>query len=307
MTLPLGPYLAQVTPPAWDGIGHWGWPIPTYFSLGGVSAASMLLLQWPGLLRSRLSVAQQRQVVLVQLLALLLGSALLVLDLRRPERFLLLFVNFNSASILAIGARLLTGLILITLVRLWYLHRGQAAPRVFEWTSIGLEAAIILYPAALLFGMPRAAWATPVLLLDFPVTAAIGGGAALLLLLGSAPLGGPRPLGWLAGLLLLEIVLLAARLGLVAAVSAEGSKSVAAVVGGPYAPVFWGAQVVAGLVLPLTLLVWPGVVLSGEADPSADGPGVPRRASATGWRVRGSAALILLGLVASKLLVVNAI
>lgn len=294
---------------------RWGWPIPAYFFIGGVAAASLILVQLrPGLLK--ISLRTQRWLVVGQLIALLVGAALLTLDLTRPERFLQIFLNFNVSSLLAIGSRLLIFLIGLTLVQLWYVWRNQPVPTVFKWASLLFEAALIIYPALLLFNDPRDAWKNPLLLADFPVTALLGGSAVLLGVFGSTIFTDSRAYLWLTGLLLVvEAILLAGRLGWVATASNEGNNAVNATTSGPYALPFWLLEVAFGLVLPLLVLALlvrqPLTKNSLAATGSVGQTGVATAKNLSLSRadivLRVVATLILVGLVVSKFIVVNAI
>jgi Fe-S-cluster-containing dehydrogenase component/formate-dependent nitrite reductase membrane component NrfD len=199
---------------------------------------------------------------------LLLTTLLLVFDLKRPERFLYLLFKPNLRSWLVLG-----GFILFAagvLGALWLVagvFANLVALHLLAWPMALVAAATAGY-SAFLFGQAegRDFWQSPLLLPHLLVAALVAGSASLLLAaraVGSASIvvGGLGLVLW--GSLMLSAIVLAAELG-----SAHGSQDAARaarlLTRGPLRVPLWGGVVLAGIALPLVLLLSASVPFGSE-------------------------------------------
>ncbi len=213
----------------------WGLWIVLYFFLAGTTGGAYLL--------SVLFYGQEmvRRSALWAFLGVVLGSALLVLDLGQPLRFLNLFLGgLHPGSVMWLGSWFL---VLSGVGLLWVYLRPTA--RGFQQGVAVLVALVVGYTAVLLMQMAKPFWnASPLLPWLFMASAATAGGALLQLwhpdervsrLVGVAALVE-------GGVLLLHLIW--------AYPAAAGA--ILALLAGPLAWVFWGFVVV-GWGLPFFL------------------------------------------------------
>jgi formate-dependent nitrite reductase membrane component NrfD len=162
----------------------WGWKVSTYLWAKSV-AAGVFLVAALGLASGLASggTLTVRATPLIGLVFLAVTTALLVLDLKRPERFLYLLFKPNWRSWLVWGGWIL--LAQGALGALWLLAGWQGnGPllRALVWPMLPLAAASAGY-SAFLFGQAegRDFWQSPLLLPHLVVAALLAGAASLLL------------------------------------------------------------------------------------------------------------------------------
>jgi formate-dependent nitrite reductase membrane component NrfD len=190
-----------------------------------------------------------------------LTTMLLILDLKRPERFLYLLLRPNRRSWLVWGAWIL--IVYGGLAALWLAAGLGARENTLIWLAVptaALAAATAAY-SAFLFGQAegRDFWQSPVRLPHLLVAAVAAGTAALLVAARLLPDG----LGAMPGLRLVllgavgfGVLLLAAEL-LGSHPTADGGRAARVVTNGELARRFWGGVVLAGTIAPGILLVTP--------------------------------------------------
>lgn len=133
---------------------------------------------------------------LLAVVAFAVTAALLVADLKRPERFLLLLTRPQSGSWLVKGAYVLMAATVAAALWGSLLVTGAEVPR-WGWTATGLLALVTGAAAAgytaLLLGQcqGRALWQSPLLLPHLVVEAVVAGGAGLALVLIAAGSASP--------------------------------------------------------------------------------------------------------------------
>ena len=252
----------------------WHWPVPAYLVTKGVSAGAFALLSlaW---MTERLPFDPLTAVVggaLVQAF-LAMTTALLVLDLERPERFLRILLRPQWKSWLTRGAFLLVGFAAVS--GLWWTLEGAAwwglidpgvATAFRPWAlGLGLPLAIgVAIYTAFLFGQAegRDLWQSPLLPIHLMVQAILAGAAAWVVI---AP--------WLpqtAALLALAVPALAASLATNLCVTLLGefamphtsgvaTAAARAITHGRHAKAFWGGALGLGHLVPLALLAVIGV------------------------------------------------
>ncbi len=240
----------------------WGWKVSTYLWTKSI-AAGVFLLAALGLASGLASggALTARATPLIGLVFLALTTALLVLDLKRPERFLYLLFTPNWRSWLVWG-----GWILVAqgaLGALWLLAgwQGNAALlRSLAWPMVPLAAAAAGY-SAFLFGQAegRDFWQSPLLLPHLLVAALLAGAASLLL--AARATGSPewvvRELALTLWVLLAveSMVLLAELFSLHA--TQDSARSAKVLTHGRLRLPFWIGVAGCGIALPWALLLVP--------------------------------------------------
>ncbi len=106
-----------------------GWPVVGYLVLSGLGGGALCAGAASGLSRRIARVAAARRGVGLGLTALALGALLLVTDLARPERFVLLFLHAGRRSVIALGVRALTAALLFGACTLFFLTREEPRAR----------------------------------------------------------------------------------------------------------------------------------------------------------------------------------
>ena len=266
----------------------WGWEIPVYLFLGGVTAGLMIfsaLLAWrvPAAERSRWA----RWLPLAAPVALSLGMLALFLDLELRHHVYRFYAAFQVTSPMSWGSWILLliypATILLGLAQLtdsevetlcsrgpvaalragaacrWIRERAVASLPGLRRANLLLGVALGGYTGILLGTLgARAAWSSAMLGPLFLVSG-VSTGAALTMLL---PVSEPEHRllrRWDVGAVCLELLLIGLfLLGL--ATGGEGSRQAAALfLGGPYTATFWSLVVIAGLAVPLTIEVLESV------------------------------------------------
>ena len=245
----------------------WGWLVALYLWTKGIGAGALLvpcLLVGLGLTRELRLLG-----VWAPLVALAFNgitTALLVADLKRPERFHYLLLRPNWTSWLVRGAYILMA------------HAGASAVwLILAWTGQGPVMRALAWPGALvalaaagytafLFGQAegRDLWQSPLFLWHLLTQAGLAGGSVLLL--SAVAVGAGAQLvglcaGVVAGALVLNALILVGEL-LCSPASREVALAEALIRRGRFAPAFWGGVIGGGSVLPLGLLLatraWTG-------------------------------------------------
>ncbi len=245
----------------------WGWPVALYLWTKGIAAGGLLV---PCLLVG-LGLTQDSSLlgVWAPMVALAFNAAtvaLLILDLKRPDRFHYLLTRGNWDSWLVRGAYVLmahAGASGLWLILAWL---GWAAVlRWLAWPGSLVALAAAGY-TAFLFGQAegRDLWQSPLFLWHLLAQAALTGGAALLL--SAVVVRAAQPLvgllaGFLTAALVINALLLVGEL-LSRAPNREVALAEWLISRGRFAPAFWGGVVGLGTGLPLMLLVgtraWEG-------------------------------------------------
>ncbi|HXV75848.1 MAG TPA: 4Fe-4S dicluster domain-containing protein, partial [Candidatus Polarisedimenticolaceae bacterium] len=247
----------------------WGAAITGYLFAKSIAAGAFLAaIPWlgPSAGGSPAAARPALAAVLLALAALAATGALLIADLKRPERFWFLLRYGNPSSWLVRGTWVLIGYGALLVVWLLLLGTGNvpSAP-LGPWLVVAtsLLAALTACYTAFLFAQARGRvlWMGRGLWLGLLAHAAIAGGAALIPL--AAALG--SGLETIAPLRRLLVVGLLVHLSLSLAERAfaprgreeEYRRAVRLVSHGPFARAHWWIGVGAGVVLPIALLVVP--------------------------------------------------
>ena len=247
----------------------WGWKVAAYLWTKSIAAGAFLVASLglaAGFLTADALVGLA--VPTIGLAFLLLTSLLLVWDLKRPERFLYLLFKPNPRSWLVLG-----GFILFAagfLGFLWLLAglvSNLVALQLLAWPMAAVAASTAGY-SAFLFGQAegRDFWQSPLLLPHLLVAAVVAGSASLLLAgraLGSASIvsGGLGLVLW-ASLLVSALVLFAELF--TAHATQDAARAARLLTHGPLRVPLWGGVIVAGIALPLVLLLSASVPFGSE-------------------------------------------
>lgn len=190
-----------------------------------------------------------------------IGSFLLFLDLGQPLRAFLAIMRPHS-SMISVGTVILTLFMAIGFFQAYQAYIKKAPAPVLDYLGFFLAIGTATY-TGLLLGVVKAIpfWNHPVLLPFLFLISALSSGVGLLLLISlrdksfneeSKPVLA-RIMRLDMGLILIEIVLLAALLVVSSTGNAAMMASAAILLTGSFALPFWGLVVLAGLLLPLIL------------------------------------------------------
>ncbi len=240
----------------------WGGRVAAYLWTKSVAAGVLLVAALGVLLRGAAGgLLTGVAAPALALLFLALTAGLLVVDLKRPDRFHYILTKGNRTSWLVWGAWILMAYGGVSV--LWLIAGLTENPvllRLLAIPVILLAAASAGY-SAFLFGQAegRDFWQSPLLLPQLLVAALVAGGATLILL--HVALGGPPermpPLvkGFALSLVAHAVVLLAELFGAHTSVDVAGAARL--ITRGDFRARFWLWVVAAGVIAPL-LLVWFG-------------------------------------------------
>jgi Fe-S-cluster-containing dehydrogenase component/formate-dependent nitrite reductase membrane component NrfD len=238
----------------------WGAKVSAYLWTKSIAAGALVMAaldELMSLTRGDALFDTAAPVLALVFLALTLG--LLVIDLKRPDRFHYVLLKGNPRSWLVWGAWILMA---YGLVALLWLVTDPAQHRALAWPALVLALAAAGY-SAFLFGQAegRDFWQSPLLLPHLLVAAVLAGAAALVIVGALLDAGEPAILtmaGLLAVALVLHGVLLGAELGVTHA-NSDVACAARLLTRGAYRARFWGAVVLAGIVVPLlAILTAPG-------------------------------------------------
>jgi Fe-S-cluster-containing dehydrogenase component/formate-dependent nitrite reductase membrane component NrfD len=238
----------------------WGWKVAAYLWTKSIAAGALLV---PALLMLfGADAARPLWAVPAPLLALVflaLTAGLLVFDLKRPDRFHYVLLKPNPRSWLVWGAVLL--MLYGVVAALWLI--GGAGGRAALLAALGAPAILTAMGAAgysaFLFGQAegRDFWQSPLLLPQLLIAAVLAGAAALVVTARvlDADLAALRSLATALGVALAaHAVVLFAELGVTHA-NLDVSRAARLITRGAWRGWFWGGVVVAGIVVPLALLM----------------------------------------------------
>jgi Fe-S-cluster-containing dehydrogenase component/formate-dependent nitrite reductase membrane component NrfD len=238
----------------------WGKKIATYLWTKSISAGVLLI----SAILLNIGFEQDAPVLhivspVLALLFLAVTMLLLVVDLKKPGRFLYIFTKSNFNSWLVLGGYVLTVYGILAAIWLFYGLKGWITPFVV-WPTALFAIASACY-SAFLFAQARGRdfWQSPLLFWHLLVQA-ISAGAALLTLVG-ALLGVSVPLFlWLGNIL---VVSLFAGMAMIfgdlfmAHGNEEVERAASLLIKGALGKQFWIFVIALGAVVPILLTLWP--------------------------------------------------
>jgi Fe-S-cluster-containing dehydrogenase component/formate-dependent nitrite reductase membrane component NrfD len=243
----------------------WGWKVSAYLWTKSIAAGALMMAAFDRIMSlTRGDALFDTAAAVVALVFLALTMGLLVLDLKRPERFHYVLIKGQWRSWLVRGAWILMAYGLVA--GLWLVtSRAQHAALVLP--ALALAAGAAGY-SAFLFGQAegRDFWQSPLLLPHLLVAAMLAGAASLLVVgtvIGAAHVAVLSMGGFLAVGLLLHGALMLAELGVTHA-NTDVARAARLLTAGGYRSRFWAGAVVGGVLLPFLLIVWvPGGMVIG--------------------------------------------
>jgi Fe-S-cluster-containing dehydrogenase component/formate-dependent nitrite reductase membrane component NrfD len=245
----------------------WGWKVSAYLWTKSIAAGALLV---PAL--ATLTAAAPPGFLLgaappvIALLFLAITTALLVFDLKRPDRFHYILFKGNRTSWLVWGAWILMAYGLVAVLWLFGASSGAGGLLRALALPLALLAAATAGYSAFLFGQAegRDFWQSPLLLPQLLLAALAAGAASLLVVrvLAGGEAAELRLLAWtMAATLVGEAILLFAELGSKHA-SLDVARTARLITRGHFRRRFWTGVVGAGIVVPL-VIVWlaPAAIL----------------------------------------------
>ena len=247
----------------------WHWPVPAYLVTKGIGTGIFLVLALGFLLG--LFPYDSKAVLwggLLSVVATLATTALLVIDLERPERFLSIVLRPQWKSWLARGAFLLIGFSTISALwvalaaadQLGIMSLGSGLGTALSWITLPLAFGAAVY-TAFLFAQAegRDLWQSPLLPIHLIVQALMMGGGAMLVV-GSAfdlssALVSVSKTTFATALVIDLLMLVLGELGIPHA-SEVAARAAHEIKAGRYRTRFWWGVIVVGHIVPLVLL-WP--------------------------------------------------
>jgi Fe-S-cluster-containing dehydrogenase component/formate-dependent nitrite reductase membrane component NrfD len=238
----------------------WGWKVASYLwtkSIGAgavLIAAILLLMGW-----SPASDTFTYAAPVIGMLFIVITSVLLIVDLKRPERFWYLMVKPNPRSWLVLGGWVLTGFGVIAFLWLAAAVVGLGGLQdVLMVVAIFAAIAAAGY-TAFLFGQAKGRnyWQSPTVLPHLVAQSVTAGAAALIITgsvmdLSSADL---RILTWILAAGVVTSVGLIATEFTMPHVNAHVRKTVHLITDGPYSMMLYGVVGVVGTILPLLFVL----------------------------------------------------
>ena len=254
----------------------WGWRVSGYLWTKSVAAGALLVAALAMIANGRMGAETLLAAPAIALLFALVTGALLIWDLKRPERFLFIFLKFNPTSWLVWGT--LAFSVFSALSGIWLLLGVLATVGVLTGGAMAIAFAVLRWGAlpvailaagysALLFNQAegRDLWQSPIFFWHLIAQALLAGSGALLV---AALLTAPSRVE-VRFLLLVLVVSAAVHLLLLTLEhvghhpSRQAAVAARIMIMGPYAREFWlGAVAVPIVVLGLGSGALPGALVA---------------------------------------------
>ncbi|MCP5100116.1 MAG: polysulfide reductase NrfD [Chloroflexi bacterium] len=256
----------------------WHWPVPAYLVTKGIAAGLFMIFSLgAGLSWFELDGITAVSGGILSLIFLLATTALLVVDLERPERFLYILLRPQWNSWLARGAVILIGF--SGLVSVWWLVElggllewwtfAKGIRPFFLWLGLPLAIGVAVY-TAFLFAQAegRDLWQSPLLPFHLIVQSFMAGSAMLLLMDLFLNIG--ADISRMAATIFATAIIIDLFITLIGEFSIPHASEVAAKAAheisyGRYKNQFWWGSIGMGHVLPLALLLLGNPLISGIA------------------------------------------
>jgi Fe-S-cluster-containing dehydrogenase component/formate-dependent nitrite reductase membrane component NrfD len=254
------PGLSRPVYDAPHAVRPWGWKVSAYLWTKSIAAGALLVAAFAG--SDAWGALFTRVAPSMSLVFLALTTALLVMDLKRPERFAYILLKPNWRSWLVWGAWILMA---FGVAGAAWLAAGMTGRS--DLLQLALIPAVLLALgtagySAFLFGQAegRDFWQSPLVLPHLIVAAVVAGAAALSIAAAMSTQESPRadPITTLWPLMFLALVahgfLVALEVFNRHAVH-DASLAARLIRRGSYRATFWGGVVLGGVVLPIALLI----------------------------------------------------
>lgn len=261
----------------------WGWEIPVYLFLGGITAGIMILtaILGRGVARERMSLAM-RWLPFAAPVLLSLGMFALLLDLELKAHLFRFYTAFRVTSPMSWGAWILLliypSTLLLGLARLtdeelgrlvgWRLTKAfkldaavrdlcnwaRSTEETITWANVVLGVGLGTYTGVLLGTLgARALWSS-IMLGPLFLVSGLSTGAAFMMLFPVNEREHHALVRWDVGAIVVELGLIALFLiDLTSSKGLLGREAAGMFLGGSYTAVFWSFVIVTGLAVPLAL------------------------------------------------------
>jgi Fe-S-cluster-containing dehydrogenase component/formate-dependent nitrite reductase membrane component NrfD len=254
------PGLSRPVYDAPHAVRPWGSRVSAYLWTKSIAAGALLVAAFAG--SEAWGALFTRVAPAVSLVFLALTTALLIMDLKRPERFAYILLKPNWRSWLVWGAWILMAFGAAGTAWLAAGATGRSDLLQLTLIPVVLLALGTAGYSAFLFGQAegRDFWQSPLVLPHLIIAAVVAGAAALSIAAAVSPPESPRadPITTLWPLMFMALVAHGFLVGLeVFNRHAVHDASLAArlIRRGPYRGTFWGGVVLGGVVLPMALLI----------------------------------------------------
>jgi Fe-S-cluster-containing dehydrogenase component/formate-dependent nitrite reductase membrane component NrfD len=254
----------------------WHWPVPAYLVTKGIGAGIFMIFSLGvGLGLFELDALTAVIGGLLSLIFIAATTALLVIDLEKPERFLYILLRPQWNSWLARGAVLLIGFSTIT--ALWWLfelggllfdYTSPVVQQIYMWVGLPFALGTAVY-TAFLFAQAegRDLWQSPLLPFHLVVQAFMMGGAMIALM--DLFIAIPAALSRVAIITFVTALIVDLFITLIGEFSIPHASEVAAkaaheISHGYYKNHFWWGSIALGHVVPLAALLI-GALVGGSA------------------------------------------
>jgi Fe-S-cluster-containing dehydrogenase component/formate-dependent nitrite reductase membrane component NrfD len=233
----------------------WGWRVSSYFVSKAIAAGAMLLAVLLLVVGARGSALADIVPGGVALAGIGITGALLVWDLKRPDRFYYLFIKPQWRSWLALGAQFMTLAVVVDLAFLLAAVTGASGVRdVLRWALVPSALMLASY-TAFLFNQceGRDLWQSPLLFPHTIAAAVLAGSGALGVAawIMAAPSTMARALGWALVLAVaVSALMIVLDLFLIKHPTRQADRAARNLWRDLYARRFWLGGVLAGLVIP---------------------------------------------------------
>jgi Fe-S-cluster-containing dehydrogenase component/formate-dependent nitrite reductase membrane component NrfD len=241
----------------------WSTDMVLYLLFKAISTGAMLvgaLLWWLGVGGALTTLAAPA----LSIVFISLTAVVLIVDLERPERFYYILTRSNWRSWMAWGAWFLTGHGLLS--ALWLAAGWFGWTTALDWLVLPVTVVSLVATSytGFLFaqGLGRDLWQGPSAAIDLVAQSLAAGAASLLMaavLMGGTSAAAVAPLGNILAIALVShLVILSFEHLLSPSPTLHHEMAVGTIVRGAYARLFWGGAVVAGGLLPLSVLLTVG-------------------------------------------------
>jgi Fe-S-cluster-containing dehydrogenase component/formate-dependent nitrite reductase membrane component NrfD len=236
----------------------WDWPVVAYTWTKSIATGAVLSVAAARLLGgAELASVLALPMALIALVFVLITTALLIVDLKRPDRFLYVLLRPQWKSWLVRGAYFLVAYsAVLTLWIALQLIGPRALAEFMLWPTAALAIPTAVY-TAFLFAQAkgRDLWQSPLLSIHLLVHALLAGGAVwLMLAAANSGVIAAMPRSFTIVMVWLSIATLAAEV-LTTHPTVDARRAMSMIVGRPLGAWFWGGGVVLGHVLPALLLM----------------------------------------------------
>jgi molybdopterin-containing oxidoreductase family membrane subunit len=242
-----------------------GWPILLYFFLSGTSGGAFICATLLTLFVKKTEKIKKLVLyeAITSLVCLILGIALLFLDLGQPLRglFLIAFPLLNPTSPVAWGAFFILVNFLLLIAYIYSIQKdNDQLSKIFSFIGIFVATGLVCYTGFLLSVSDSPLWQSAILVPLFFASGCISG-LSLLFLLGTRfnilskedPIF--EPLRMILLIMIIVDGLILTDYYIVYSAIVKGYESAKIILSGQFSLAFWGGEVLLGIFVPIVVLL----------------------------------------------------